>query len=154
MFGIPILIGALRSVVSGRQYPQLRCFKAGWVEHSGCIFCLHSAVTEQMFEATMPPITLRRSLDAELRLAPTSSTTSAQLTVPRLPAPLVLPPLQPPRLPPHPPAKKAIHEIATDQQIAATPPGTLTHRHYVCPSLQKERAKYDPKPRLPVCVAN
>ena len=57
----PILGGALRSVVAGRQYPQLRCFNAGWVEHPCCIFCLHSAVTNRRFEATMPTTATSRS---------------------------------------------------------------------------------------------
>lgn len=37
-----------------------------------------------------------------------------------------------------------MHESATTEQIAAAPPGTLTHRNYVCLSLHKERIKHAP----------
>ena len=91
----------------------------------------------------MPPITLRRNLDAEQAPGPTNSTTYgpangstfASTSCFATPATAAGPT----------PTKQAVHETATEQQIAATPPGTLAHRHYVCPSLQKERAKHAPQ---------
>ena len=40
------LRASLGSVVTNRRYPQCRCFQAGWVEHSKCIFCLHHEVSD------------------------------------------------------------------------------------------------------------
>ena len=33
--------GALRSLVTNRQYPQVRCKAAGWTTHDKCIACVH-----------------------------------------------------------------------------------------------------------------
>ncbi len=35
--------GALASAVANRQWPQERCAKAGYAEHSKCLLCLHAA---------------------------------------------------------------------------------------------------------------
>ena len=39
----PGLRGALRSAIANRQWPQERCFKAGFVAHPKCIFCVYAA---------------------------------------------------------------------------------------------------------------
>eukprot|EP00973_Karenia_brevis_P016117 2203581-Karenia_brevis.AAC.1 len=38
------LRGALRSVLAGRQWPQQRCFAAGWTSHNRCLFCLRDVM--------------------------------------------------------------------------------------------------------------
>ena len=38
--------GALKSLVSGRQFPQTRVFQCGWAEHNKCIFCIHDIVED------------------------------------------------------------------------------------------------------------
>ena len=40
----PACRGGLRSALSGRQYPQVRVFAAGWSERNRCILCLHDIV--------------------------------------------------------------------------------------------------------------
>ncbi len=35
--------GALRSVITNRQWTQERGFKAGWFTHNRCMFCVHTA---------------------------------------------------------------------------------------------------------------
>ena len=39
-------------------------------------------------------------------------------------------------------AKQPLHETATEEQIEATPPGTLAHRNYVSPSGRAERSNH------------
>ena len=48
------LRASLGSVIANRQYPQTRCFQAGWVSHPKCIFCLHSTVSGTQLMAMMP----------------------------------------------------------------------------------------------------
>ena len=43
----PVLRGCLRSVVAGRQYPQVRVKAAGWAKHDKCLFCLHDIVKSE-----------------------------------------------------------------------------------------------------------
>ena len=50
----PLFAGSLKSVLAGRQFPQIRCFQAGWSSHSRCIFCLHMEVTNTTINAAMP----------------------------------------------------------------------------------------------------
>ncbi len=38
--------GALRSAVLGRQWPQTRCFAAGFSQHNRCCLCLEAAIAE------------------------------------------------------------------------------------------------------------
>ena len=38
--------GALRSVATNRQYPQVRCKVAGWATHDRCIACVHRIAGE------------------------------------------------------------------------------------------------------------
>ena len=52
----PAYIGELKSVVANRQFPQLRCFSAGWTQHGRCIFCLHEKVTGCRVKTTMPAV--------------------------------------------------------------------------------------------------
>ena len=47
------LRGMLRSIVANRQFPQSRCFQAGWVQHPKWIFCLHAELSGQRLVATM-----------------------------------------------------------------------------------------------------
>ena len=47
------LRGMLKSVVANRQFPQSRCYQAGWVQHSKCICCLHAEVSGEKMMATM-----------------------------------------------------------------------------------------------------
>jgi hypothetical protein len=49
-----VLRASLGSIVPNRQYPQERCYRAGWVEHPKCIFCLHSKVACVAHVAAMP----------------------------------------------------------------------------------------------------
>ena len=37
--------GGLASTLAGRQFPQVRCFAAGWTVHNKCLSCLHDIVT-------------------------------------------------------------------------------------------------------------
>ena len=48
------LRASLSSVAANRQYPQARCFQAGWVTHPKCIFCLHGKVSGSPLTAVMP----------------------------------------------------------------------------------------------------
>ena len=41
-------------------------------------------------------------------------------------------------------ATPAVHETASEVQIAEAPNGTLAHRNYHCPSLKCERASFAP----------
>ena len=127
----PTLIAALRSVAIGRQYPQQRCFHAGWVTHRRCIFCLHTAVPQQQHVATMPPLNRKELTDRD----PANHRPTA------------------PGATDHPhhaaatAAEQPPYETATDEQILATTVGTLAHKNYVCPSLRAERSKHA-SPRL------
>ena len=125
----PTLIAAPKSVAIGRQYPQQRCFHAVWVTHSRCIF-LHTAVAQQQHVATMPPQNLNEHTDRDatnhLPTAPgaTDHPHHAAATA----------------------AKQPLHEAATEEQIQATPTGTLAHRNYVCPSLRPKDPSTPPLP--------
>ena len=73
------LRGSLSSVATNRQYPQARCFQAGWVAHPKCIFSLHSTVSGTQLTATMPVDAERREAGirtVKLRRLRTCSTTS------------------------------------------------------------------------------
>ena len=48
-----MLRGMLKSVVANRQFPQSRCYQAGWVQHPKCIFCLHAEVSGEKVVATL-----------------------------------------------------------------------------------------------------
>ena len=52
----PHLIGALKSVLAGRQHTQQRAHRNNWVDHAKCIFCLHASVTGQPHVASMPKL--------------------------------------------------------------------------------------------------
>ena len=41
------LRGGLGSALAGRQFPQTRCFAAGWTTHNKCTACLQTIVEEQ-----------------------------------------------------------------------------------------------------------
>ena len=41
------LRGGLGSVLAGRQFPQTRCFAAGWTTHNKCTACLQTIVEEE-----------------------------------------------------------------------------------------------------------
>ena len=118
----------LRSVVTNRQFPQCRCFQAGWVERSKCIFCLHAAVSGEVVDASS---TAKQRDEAEGRQhrgrekqrdeAPSFAEGSMD------------------KRPPSP-----LHTKATKEQVESTPVGTLAHRNYGCKALAKERAKHAP----------
>ena len=38
------LRSGLASLLAGRQFPQTRCFAAGWVTHNKCTACLQAIV--------------------------------------------------------------------------------------------------------------
>ena len=95
----------------------------------------------------MPPLALRLNNCADPDLAPAGSPVAphcpaSSTTFADIPSSISLT-TPPSTVPP----KRALHESATADQIAAAPTGTLTHRHYVCPSLLKERPRHNP-PRL------
>lgn len=48
-----MLMGMLNSVVANMQFPQSRCYQAGWVQHPKCIFCLHAEVSGEQIVATL-----------------------------------------------------------------------------------------------------
>ena len=77
------LIAALRSVTAGRQYPQHRCFHAGWVTHSRCIFCLHTAVMQQR-KATVPKLDRKGLTDKDRANDPTSTLSPTAISEDRL----------------------------------------------------------------------
>ena len=149
----PVLIGALKSITANRQYPQHRCYQAGWVVQFRCLFCLHTAVSGQQLVASMPEVATISSSDNSSSSAsnqcqhrmdpapeglsstsmPSSSTFVSSSSVANLlPSPEV------------PSTKQALHESATPEQIVAAPVGTLAHRNYVCPALKKERVEHAP----------
>ena len=45
------LRGALRSVIANRQWPQVRCFKAGFANHAKCLCCVHGVSVDSAGEA-------------------------------------------------------------------------------------------------------
>jgi hypothetical protein len=137
----PMLRASLSSVVPNRQYPQERCYRANWVEHPKCIFCLHANVTGSLHTAIMPGMRTKTSSSSgadectAAQLAPGTTQQQHQqhhLVRPKLPKPMSEPPSNP------------VHESATAQQIEDTPMGTLAHRNYQCPSLNGERARHAP----------
>jgi hypothetical protein len=46
--------GALRSAIANRQWPQQRCFKAGFAVHPKCIFCVYAAAANPATDAAEP----------------------------------------------------------------------------------------------------
>ena len=53
----PYLKAMLSSVLANRQFPQARCFQAGWVQHPKCIFCLEAEATGKPLDARLVPRT-------------------------------------------------------------------------------------------------
>ena len=43
----PTLRGGLASTLAGRQFPQVRCFAAGWTTHNKCLACLQTIVEDE-----------------------------------------------------------------------------------------------------------
>ena len=122
-----VLRASLGSIVPNRQYPQERCYRAGWVEHPKCIFCLHSKVACVAHVAAMP-----ERFAAEDPQHQQQQKRQRHLVRPKLPQQEREPPSRP------------VHESATPQQIDDTPMGTLAHRNYSCPSLDSDRARHAP----------
>lgn len=51
------LRGSLRSAIANRQWPQARCYKAGFAGHSKCMFCVHGSINDTAGDGRAAPAT-------------------------------------------------------------------------------------------------
>jgi hypothetical protein len=120
----PSLRGALRSAIAGRQWPQARCFRAGFAVHPKCLFCVYGACTDSS-SATMAVRAARPA--SRSGTWPSSPLNALANDVPAVSA--ALPP-------------------PTQQQLDQAPVGTCNHRVWHCPRLAVQRRRHAPEAML------
>jgi hypothetical protein len=121
----PRLRGYLKSVISDRQWPQVRLKAAGKAEHDRCVFCLQARI-EQVRQA-------KRDGDQSYQWFNDLVQTAGEQ--------------------PHPTESARLHATRTAAEMMVTSPqtemiigvpvGTLMHRNWVCPTLQQPRQQHN-----------
>ena len=120
----PGMRGALRSAIANRQWPQARCFQAGFASHPKCLFCVHGAINDTVRDASLKPAL---QMDSSALAASEARQPAAR-------------PVVEPFLP-------------TQCQIDGAPAGTSFHWIWKCPRLEMSRRQYAPEGmRLRACA--
>ena len=113
--------GSLGSAVAGRQYPQTRVMRNGWAAHNKCIFCLHDIVEKEKGKCCGGKAPSNAGQTFALT-APSNAGQTFALTA----------------------VTRGVRDpvIATAEQIAKAPVGSLVHRNWSCPKHDGLRKEY------------